>query len=275
MIDRSPIPPARPGRPLDFGTIDRLRDASARLSRSSPGTGTLGIDSTAGSPRRKPGPSPFHARLTGSANPYAFAEVYGVPTTDLWAAYPNGRTSSAGYELNGINGLGGNVVEVHPVGSGAWYWFVWKSLSSSGGAGSGGIGTVPLCFCENVPKTLTMTSLNPACNYGMFQSCTLQYGPIPSEFAPLDLGSQAFISVESFPDVIAGGALFRYYLSCQYNVFSLTRLYPTSPYGSPYIDGVLYTWYVGSYGNTCSPFHLGNGTAYLGTGGICSVTISE
>jgi hypothetical protein len=145
------------------------------------------------------------------------------------------------------------------------------SVSGSGGGGP----TVNLCYCDNVPTTLTMTSFNPSCNYGMFQSCTLQYGPIPSVFAPLDLGSEAFISIESFPDIIAGGALFQYYLSCQYNVFSLTRIYPTSPYGSPYIDGVLYTWYVGSYGNTCSPFYLSNGTAYQGTGGICSVSIEE
>jgi hypothetical protein len=147
-----------------------------------------------------------------------------------------------------------------------------------GGGGSGGSGggpTFTLCFCENVPTTLTMTSANPACNYGMFQSCTLQYGPIPSVFEPLRLGSEAFISLQSFPDPIAGGALFQYYLSCLYNVFSLTRIYPTSPYGSPYIDGVLYTWYVGSYGNTCSPFHLDNGTAYLGTGGICEVFIDS
>jgi hypothetical protein len=153
--------------------------------------------------------------------------------------------------------------------------WVTERTTPSGSPISGGGPTVTLCFCENVPTTLTMTSLNPLCNYGMFQSCTLQFGPIPSVFEPLDLGTEAFISLQSFPDPIAGGALFQYYLSCLYNVFSLTRIYPSSPYGSPYIDGVLYTWYVGSYGNTCSPFYLGNGTAYLGTGGICSVTIDS
>jgi hypothetical protein len=141
--------------------------------------------------------------------------------------------------------------------------------------GTGTTGTVPLCFCENVPVTLTMTSGSSTCNFGMFQSCTLQYGAVPSVYTPLFLGSKAFISPESFPDSVAGGALFQYYLSCQFNVFSLTRLYPTSPYGSPYIDGVLYTWFVGSNGNTCSPFHLDNGTSYEGSDGTCTVTIDS
>jgi hypothetical protein len=143
------------------------------------------------------------------------------------------------------------------------------------GSGTGGVGTINFCFCENVPPTLTMTSASSTCNYGMFQSCTLQYGDVPAAYVALDLGEKAFISVESFPDIVAGGALFQYYLTCLYNVFSLTRIYATSPYGSPYIDGVLYTWFVGSYGNTCSPSHLDNGTAYPGSDGLCSVTIDS
>ncbi len=152
----------------------------------------------------------------------------------------------------------------------------WVAERSNGsGSGTGGIGTIPSCFCTAIPITLTMTSASPTCNYGMFQSCTIQYQPVPAVYAALDLGSSAFISVESFADAMAGGALFQYLLLCQYNQFSLTRIYATSPYGSPWEDAILYTWFVGSYGNTCSPFHLDNGAAYPGSDAGCFVTIDQ
>jgi hypothetical protein len=109
----------------------------------------------------------------------------------------------------------------------------------------------------------------------MFQTCTLQYGPVPAAYANLGLGQDAFISVESFPDELAGGALFQYFLGCLQNQYTITRIYATSPYGSPYIDGILYTWFVGAYGNTCSPFMLDNGTGFSFTGEPCSVTIDQ
>jgi hypothetical protein len=138
---------------------------------------------------------------------------------------------------------------------------------------SGGTERIPLCFCETIPDTLTMTSADPACNYRMFQSCTITWQATPAYFAPLNLGSHSFISIESFPDPIVGGDAFYYYFTCQYNQFSITRLYPTSPYGTPYRDGNLYTWLLGGYGNTCVPFRLHNGTAFSGSDLSCSVTI--
>jgi hypothetical protein len=151
----------------------------------------------------------------------------------------------------------------------------WAAERSKSGNGPGGFGTIPLCFCTAIPATLKMTSADPSCNYRMFQSCMIQYGPTPAQFAPLHLGANSFLSTESFPDPIVGGAAFYYYLTCQYNQFSLTRIYPTSPYGSPYRDGNLYTWLVGGYGNTCSPFHLDNGMAFSGSDLSCSVTIDQ
>lgn len=161
-------------------------------------------------------------------------------------------------------------------------WVAERMTTPGNGGGAGGIGTIPFCFCSAVPETLSMVSASSTCNYSMFQTCTIQYGPIPPVYAPLSFGSLGFVSVQSFPDPLAGGALFQYYLTCQYNVWTLSRLYATSPWGSPFIDGNLYVWYVGSPGNTCAgviegpgtPFALTNGQPYPGSDASCSVAIT-
>jgi hypothetical protein len=144
---------------------------------------------------------------------------------------------------------------------------------TNGGGGSGGVGVIPNCFCTTVPATLTMTSADEMCNYQMFRSCTIQYGPTPACYAALNLPANTFLSVQTFPDPLSNGAIFQYFLTCLYNQFSLTRIYCTSPYGSPYRDGVLYSWVLGGYGNTCSPFRLDSGSAYPGSDATCGVTI--
>lgn len=132
---------------------------------------------------------------------------------------------------------------------------------------------IPNCFCQHSPATLIMTSDDPECNYRMFQSCVIQWQARPAVFDPLNLATNIYLSTQSFPDPIAGGAEFYYYLICHLNQYSLTRLYPTSPYGSPYRDALLYTWLLGGYGNTCDPFHLDEGTAFPGSDITCSVRI--
>ena len=120
--------------------------------------------------------------------------------------------------------------------------------------------------------TLTMTSADPNCNYGMFQSATLAYQTPPACLDPLNTSTKVFLSTSTFPDRILG-VPFYYYLYCQYNQYLLTRLYCNSPYGSPYRDGALYSWLVGGYGNSCNPFYLHNGVAYPGSDTTCSVSI--
>jgi len=136
-----------------------------------------------------------------------------------------------------------------------------------------GISTVvlPGSFCP-VPTILAMTSLDPNCNYGMFQSCTLTYRQPPAAFAPLSITGPLFLSTAEFFDPIAN-SYFYYHLFGQYNQFSLTRLYPTSPYGSPFRDGTLFTWLVGGYGNNCNPFYLHNGSSFPGSDATCQVLI--
>lgn len=135
------------------------------------------------------------------------------------------------------------------------------------------IGSIPGCSCTPIPVTLTMTSGDPNCNFQMFQSCSIQYGQTPDVYAPLNLGPTSFLSSESFPDPSLDGASFQYLLLCQYNQFTLTRVYSSCAFGSPYRDGILYTWEIGGSGNTCQPFRLDNGTAYPGSDATCFVQI--
>ena len=142
-----------------------------------------------------------------------------------------------------------------------------------GGGSGGGSVSIAGCNCTSIPETLTMTSADPTCNFDMFQNCTLQYGLTPSAFLPTGVGTYSFLSTTGFPDPVASGAIFYYYLSCQYNLFTLSRVYVTSPYGSPYRDGVLYTWSTGE--NTCSPFMLTKGMAFPGSDLTCCVRIFD
>ena len=151
-------------------------------------------------------------------------------------------------------------------------WVTERTGGSGQGPGTGNI-PYPGCACS-VPPTLTMTSANSTCNFNMFQSCTIAYGPPPPGFSNMALGPKVWMSTKSFLDPIAN-SLFYYYLGCNYNQFYLTRLYATSPYGSPYRDATLYTWLVGSYGNTCVPFKLDNGSPFQGSDISCFVTIDD
>lgn len=144
---------------------------------------------------------------------------------------------------------------------------------TSGGSISHGTGVLlPSCFCA-VPSSLQMTSAAPQCNYNMFQSCTIRYGPPPAAMVALNFSANVFTSSASFLDPVSQAKFF-YYFWCQYNQFFLTRIFPTSPFGSPYRDAILYTWVVGGYGNTCQPFLLASGTPYPGSDESCSVSIS-
>ncbi len=148
----------------------------------------------------------------------------------------------------------------------------WVAETTGGGTTHGGGGvSLPSCFCA-VPPALRMTSADPKCNYGMFQSCSIQYGPPPPAMVALGFSGDVFTSPRSFDDPISKSSFF-YYFFCRHNQFFLTRIYPTSPYGSPYRDAILYNWIVGGYGNTCDPFQLLMGMAYPGSDSTCSVSI--
>lgn len=215
------------------------------------------------------------AVLSGSGNPYAFAERVPSGTAGGWAPAPGGRSGGPGtgfpgaYEINGAAGLAGTVQRLTFTTANDWR-FRDARAGSAGGAGPPMI-ILQSCFCP-VPASLRMTSADPNCNYRMFQSCTLTYRLPPPEFAPLNITGPCFLSTETFFDPISN-SYFYYHFFCLYNQYLLTRLYPTSPYGSPFRDATLYTWLVGGYGNVCDPFYLHNGVPYPGSDATCRVTI--
>ena len=147
----------------------------------------------------------------------------------------------------------------------------WVAETTGGRASSGSGVSLPSCFCL-VPPTLRMISGTPDCNYRMFQSCTLQYGPPPPAMVAQNFTSNVFTSTSLFDDPISKSSFF-YYFWCQYNQYFLTRIFPSSPYGSPYRDAILYSWVVGGYANTCQPFRLENGTPFPGSDVSCQVSI--
>ena len=143
---------------------------------------------------------------------------------------------------------------------------------------TGGGVSIPGCPCMPMPTTLNMVSSKPASNNGIFQSATLQYITVPAPYLPVVLTPQAIMStdgagnVATFNDPVLG-ANFAYLLPCYFGAYVLTRVYLTTPVGSPFRDGIRYTWFVGLPGNTCSPFSLTVGTIFAGGDATCVVTI--
>lgn len=130
-----------------------------------------------------------------------------------------------------------------------------------------GTGHIPFCFCESVPTTFLMTSSDHEADFGTFQDATIVYREVPAELAPFfdplgEGGHFAFLSTESFPDLALTGYSFFYYMTCSFNLYMLNRIYPDSPFGSPYVETTLYEWFIGAEGNTCVPFTLANGLPF-------------
>jgi hypothetical protein len=137
---------------------------------------------------------------------------------------------------------------------------------------SGGGVSVPGCPCPSTPATLFMHVNDPTKNNGIFQPCTLQYGPTPAPLLPVVLATDSYLSTApSFDPVLM--ANFYTYLTCYLGAYVITRVYITSPLGSPFRDRIRYTWFVGLPGNTCSPFSLALGSIFEGGDATEVVTI--
>ena len=148
----------------------------------------------------------------------------------------------------------------------------WASDRMGTGQGQGV--TVPGCPCSRSPVTITMHSSEPSSNNQMFQSATLIYGSTPSNLLPVVLQTSSYLSTTSFPDPILG-VPFYYFLTCYVGAYVLTRVYVTSPFGSPYRDSIRYSWVPGFSGNTCTPFLMSSGQIYRGGDSTCIVTLSQ
>lgn len=132
---------------------------------------------------------------------------------------------------------------------------------------------LPGCFCTQTPRTLALVSNNHEFGGGMFQDATLAYTTTPAWAVPLGLGDSCFLSTASFVDQDTGDS-FYYYFACGGAVYTLSRAYPTSSFGSPYLDSARYLWLVGSPGNSCIPFRLLYGQIYSGGDPSVVVTVT-
>lgn len=131
---------------------------------------------------------------------------------------------------------------------------------------------IPGCPCSSSPINLTLTSSKPSSNNGIFQNASIHYGPTPSSVLAVVFTSNSYLSTTLFFDTILA-SYFYYFLTCSINKYLLTRVYPSSPFGSPFRDSVRYSWTPGFPGNTCSPFSMTNGQIFSGGDASCIVTV--
>lgn len=132
---------------------------------------------------------------------------------------------------------------------------------------------LPGCFCDKTPRTVTMVSNNHEFGGGMFQDATLAYTTTPAWAAPLGFGDSCFLSTASFVDQDTGDS-FYYYFACGGAAYTISRAYPRSSFGSPYLDSARYLWLVESPGNSCTPFRLLYGQIYSGGDSSVVVTVT-
>lgn len=204
----------------------------------------------------------FWALLASSGSPYSWTEQ--VDMYGTWHSTARTGTSSA-YECNGSPGLAGKRAYLLAGPSGNWsFQYVRKG-------GSGTDITLPGdCPCTTIPSVLSLDV--SGCSSGVFVSDTLSYQLTPSGLLPLNLGTHCFLSNSLHTDSDTGD-LFRYYFSCQSNYFSLTRVYESSLYGSPYRDILLFNWSLPWFTNTCTPFYLHAGVIYPGGDPACVLQV--
>ena len=237
-------------------------DPDSGLEMTSTGRGTALHDARA---------RPILGLLAGSGSPYTFTQAIDTGP----GAIAVGKRVGKAYEVNGKAGLAGKTVRLFPDRSGNYRF---QYTGRNGAPAGGGVVGITGCFCTSLPTSLAMTSCDTAANFRMFQPCSIVWGPPPGAYAALNLGARGggncYLSTASFPDPAAGGAIFQYYLTCTYAQFNLSRVYATHPSGSPYQDGVLFSWTTGGL-NSCgtNSLVLSSGTAYPGSATTACVTI--
>lgn len=107
-----------------------------------------------------------------------------------------------------------------------------------------------------------------------YQDATFVWGPTPSGYTALALGTNSYLSSASYVDEI--GETFQLYLGCSGNNWTLTRVYLHSIFGNPYRDSVRFTWSMTEAGspNTCSPFLLRVGRITPPSGPTSNIKVS-
>jgi hypothetical protein len=248
----------KPGEPIKTRTINDMIDGVEGLSGLSTGQGFGGQ----GYQIAFQADGNFPAKLSGTASPYSFAEVYGT-AGGAWAVLAGGRSGTTNaYEYNAKASLANKVVMLKPHWPGAYKFSLPRKPAGSGG---GGIAT-SYCPCPFTPRTINLTSSDTTCDGGLFQSCIVYYDTTPAWALPLLIGASSYLSTTSFPDPTYGaGYPFYYHLACVSGSYTLSRVYQNHPTSSPYRDVVRYSWPVPWPGNSCTPFALTFGRPFTGS----------
>ncbi len=252
-----------------------VRDAA--LARNGRMTGSAGIGVREGRSGRSlvlTLPETAHVKLTTTANGdggYGAKEVLAGPLgTWIDAGRTMPQSGDPCYERNhNVSLPAGSRVYLarRAATTGEWIF----AHRAPGGVGTPVTGSLPGCICAAPPATLTMTV--SSCTDGRFNNCTIQWGPTPSSLGPLNLGANSYLSTTTFEDPQTGDE-FHYFLSCFASNIRLSRVFPTSVFGSPFLDSIIYFWSIGLPGNTCTPFSLTNGTVFAGGDPACVVEIT-
>lgn len=219
----------------------------------------------------------MHARLTGPFD----AVLLGYPWEEVTvgAGRAVATTGLVGSPAAGSPAFERRIGDTTLTADGTVYLFRRSPASAQwvfphrNSTGSGPPVSIPGCPCALSPATINMVSSKPASNNQIFQSATLQYGPTPSSLLPVVLTPSSYLSTSSFPDPILN-ASFYYFLTCSLGAYVLTRVYVTSPFGSPFRDSIRYKWVPGFPGNICTPFSMTNGQIFTGGDASCVVTLS-
>jgi len=206
--------------------------------------------------------------------PSATPRVYACRPVELTATESEGGTwnTNATAVFVPVVFLGPDLPVLGEIYHAAQYGGRWISSHTKSVAASSPTGTLLGCVCQHPPAVLTMT-VTGTCSSGLFFDCTIEYQATPPELGPLQLGGNCYLSNESFPDLQTGD-LFRYFLSCFSSIVRISRVFPTSIFGSPFLDSVVYFWTLGFPGNTCNPFALTIGADFAGGNPLCQVTIT-
>ena len=132
--------------------------------------------------------------------------------------------------------------------------------------------SIPGCACTSSPPSIHLTRDRPDSLSNLILPCTLQWTDIPASLLPLGLPPKGYLSTQQLQDQLTGDMYWNY-LYCVINNYTLTRLYETSVYGSPYRDVQRFRWPIGQGTNTCQPFFMNQGFIYSGGDPACVVTI--
>lgn len=131
-----------------------LNAAGAMARAGGPSLPGLGRDRLDSGDRRRP----IMARLSGTASPYSWAEVYPDPGVPGWVTHPAGRDGTENaYEVNEVAGLGGKVVELRPGAPGDYrFQYVRRGTDVGDPIGDDGFGCCAYLPTIDLPGELTI-----------------------------------------------------------------------------------------------------------------------